>query len=113
MHYVQRDPRLDADVTVGIDYEQDKIDELLRLTRDNNRILRSMRRSAWLGGIFKLILWVGFFLIPLWLYLQYLAPALEGVLETYKQVQGTSAAAEVQVGKLNDYLKQIQSLYGN
>lgn len=97
---------------VGIEYEQDKLDDILRLTKENNRMLHSMRRNAWLGGILKLVMWLVVIILPFWLYLQYLAPMMQGMLETYQQIQGTSASAQAQFGQMNEYLKQFQSLYG-
>jgi len=97
---------------VGIEYEHDKLDEILRLTRENNRMLRAQRRSAWLGGIFRFVMWAAFIILPLWLYLQYLAPMMQGMLETYEQIQGTSASAQAQFGQLNEYLKQLQGMSG-
>jgi uncharacterized oligopeptide transporter (OPT) family protein len=97
---------------VGIEYEGDKLEEILRLTKENNRMLHSMRRNAWLGGIFKLIMWGVLFVIPLWLYLQYLAPMMQSMLQTYQQIQGTSAQAQAQFGQMNQYLEQLKSLYG-
>jgi hypothetical protein len=96
---------------VGIEYDQDKLDELLRLTRENNRMLHAQRRNAWLGGIFKVIFWIVVIILPLWFYAQYVAPMMQGVLDTYQQIQGTGASAQAQVGQLNQYLEQFKSLY--
>ncbi len=97
---------------MGIEYDQDKLDELLRLTKDNNRILHAARRSAWLGGIFKLIVWTAFIIVPFWLYVQYLAPVMQQMLKTYEQVQGTSAQAHAQIQGLQEALQKFQSMYG-
>ncbi len=75
-------------------------------------MLHSMRRSAWFGGIFKSITWVAFIIIPLWLYLQYVAPMMQSMLETYQQIQGTSAAAQAQFSGFQETLQRFQSLYG-
>ena len=60
---------------MGIEYENDKFDELLRLTKENNKMLHAMCRSAFFGGIFKLLMWAAFIIVLLWLYMQYLAPS--------------------------------------
>lgn len=68
-------------------------DEWLRrtyeLVRENNRMLKAMRRDAFIGGVFKLIVWAAFIIIPLWLYMQYLAPTLNQAINTLNQVQGS------------------------
>ena len=97
---------------MGIEYENDKFDELLRLTKENNKMLHAMRRSAFFGGIFKLLMWAAFIIVPLWLYMQYLAPVMQSMLESYQQLQGTSAKAQAQFGELNTYLQKFQQMTG-
>ena len=97
---------------MGIEYEGDKLEEILRLTRENNRMLHGMRRNAFLGSIFKVVMWVAFVIIPLWLYMQYVAPMMAGMMQTYEQIQGTNAKAQAQFGQMNDYLERFKSMYG-
>ena len=97
---------------MGIEYDGDKLDELLRLTKDNNRMLHAARRSAWLGGIFRVLVWAAFIIVPFWLYIQYLAPVMQQMLKTYEQVQGTSAAASAQLNGIQEAFQKFQSLYG-
>ncbi|MEK7098493.1 MAG: hypothetical protein AAB908_01180 [Patescibacteria group bacterium] len=97
---------------MGIEYENDKFDELLRLTKENNKMLHAMRRSAFFGGIFKLLMWAVFIIVPIWLYMQYLAPVMQSMLESYQQIQGTSAKAQAQFGELNTYLQKFQQMTG-
>ncbi len=59
------------------------------LARENNRMLKAMRRNAFIGGVFKLLVWAAFIVIPLWLYIQYLAPTLNQAMNTLNQVQGS------------------------
>lgn len=97
---------------MSIEYESDKLDEILRLTKENNKMLHAQRRSAFLGGIFRVVMWIAFVIIPLYLYMQYVAPMMQSLLQTYQQIQGTSASAQAQFGQMSEYLKQLQSLYG-
>ncbi len=95
---------------MGIEYEDDKLNEILKLSKENNKMLHAMRRNAWLGGIFKLFIWVAFILAPIWLYMQYVAPVMQGMLQSYQELQGTSAEAKAQFAKMNEYLTQLQNL---
>ena len=97
---------------MGIEYENDKLDELMRVTKENNRMLHAMRRSAWLGGLFKLVMWVAFIILPLWLYMQYLAPMMQGMLESYQELQGTGAKAQAQFSGLQEALQKFQQMTG-
>lgn len=97
---------------MGIEYEGDKLDELLRLTKENNRMLHKMRRSAWIGGIFRVAMWIAFIIVPLWLYLEYVAPIMAQMLASYEQIQGTTEAARVQLSGMQELLQKAQSLFG-
>lgn len=87
--------------------EDQKLEELLRLTQENNRLLRAMRRNAWIGGIVKFVIYFALVVvIPLWLYATYLAPVLESTLETMNKIQGTGANAQAQFSDLQNLLKK-------
>lgn len=86
--------------------------EILRLTKENNRMLHKMRRHAFWGGLIKFVLYALIFVAaPLWLYATYLAPITEQVLSTYSQIQGTGAQAQVQLSNIQDLFKQFQSQF--
>ncbi|MCX6786789.1 MAG: hypothetical protein NTU85_03185 [Candidatus Kaiserbacteria bacterium] len=53
------------------------LEETHALARENNRMLRAIRRSQWLGFIFKIIIWAIVLLLPLYLYQQYLQPIVK------------------------------------
>ena len=50
------------------------LDETHALAKDNNRMLRAIRRDQWLSFIGKIIFWVIILALPLYLYQQYLQP---------------------------------------
>ena len=82
--------------------------DIYRLVRDNNRMLRAIRRNAILWGIIKIIFYVGIVVIlPLWLYSTYLAPIAEQAQGVLNQVQGVSDGAQSQVNSLQEFLKQF------
>jgi hypothetical protein len=96
---------------MDVEYEGDKLNEVLRLTKENNRMLHKMRRNAFMGGIFKFVLWAAFIIIPLWLYMQYLAPVMQSMMETMEQIQGTGASAQAQMGGLNESLQKLRDQF--
>src|SRR3989344_2269515 len=93
------------------DYEGPKLDEILRLTKENNRMLHKMRRNVFLGGLFKFVLWAAFIIIPLWLYMQYLAPVVQSMTETMQTLQGTGASDQAQLGDLNESLQKLRAQF--
>ena len=72
-------------------------------------MLHGMRRTAFWGGLFKLLIWAGLIAAPIWLYATYLAPVVQSLQQTVNQVQGTGAKAQVQLNGLGDMLKQFES----
>lgn len=86
--------------------QDELLQEILRLTKDNNRLLHAARRNAWIGGILKFVVYfVLIVALPLWLYMTYLAPVLESTLETMNKIQGTGASAQAQFSDLQNLLK--------
>ena len=85
------------------------LDEILRLTKENNKMLHSMRRNAFLGGIMKVVIYAAFIIIPAWLYLQYLAPVVQQFLTTMNQVQGTGVKAQTQMADWQKTLQELQA----
>ncbi len=82
-------------------------DEIYKLVKDNNRMLKAMRRDAFVGGIFKFIWW-GLILVVLpyftWLYIQ---PYLQGALNTYQGVQQKADSVNASVSGFQDLLKKF------
>lgn len=65
--------------------EKDKLDELLDLTRENNKILRSMhRRQVW-GQILTVFYWLVILGIAGWAYV-YFQPYIEQYMSAYKTI---------------------------
>lgn len=88
--------------------------EILRLTEDNNRLLRSARRNALIGGIIKFLVYAGLIIVlPAWLYLTYLAPVMESAMQTMQQIQGTGAQAQAQFGELQGLFEKFGLPFGN
>ena len=91
-------------------------DELLRKTYNlalhNNKMLRSMRRAAFWGTVFKVILWAFLLGVPVYLYFTIFQPMLANFLDAYTQIQQTGAqlqgvADALPLDKLQGLLKSI------
>jgi hypothetical protein len=93
------------------DLDRTQLEQVLKLTKENNHMLRSMRRNALLGGLFKLVFWAALIILPFWLYMQYLAPVVNSTLEAMQKVQGTSAEAQAQFGSLTESLQKLQAQF--
>jgi Kef-type K+ transport system membrane component KefB len=63
--------------------------ETLALAKENHRMLRTMRRDAWLGFVLKVIFWAVIIIAPLYFLAPYLsslpsAAQLQDVLKVYQ-----------------------------
>ncbi len=69
-------------------FTEDKANELYAMVKENNRMLKAMRRDAFVGGVLHFV-WMVVILVVLpyltWLWLQ---PYLEPILKAYEQAQG-------------------------
>ncbi|MES2668213.1 MAG: hypothetical protein V4644_00780 [Patescibacteria group bacterium] len=55
------------------------LEENLAVAKDNNRLLREMRRNAILGLILKIVIWLVILGVPLLVLSSYLGPLMEAV----------------------------------
>ena len=81
--------------------------ETHQLAKENNKMLHAMRRNAFIGGLVRLIVWAVLIIAPIWFYMQYLAPVVDSMMETYEQIQGTSVQARAQFSQFQDFLKRF------
>jgi len=61
----------------------------LELTKENNIILRKMRRSAIIGNIMRMIWWAMLIGVPVVLYYYYFQPLLGNLYSAYQGIEET------------------------
>ena len=89
-----------------------KQEELLRLTKENNRMLHAMRRNAFIGGVIKFLLYITLFVLaPLWLYATYLAPLVQSMNQAINQMQGTGAKVQADFSSFQNAWKQFEAKF--
>lgn len=81
----------------------EKIEETLKVTRENNRLLKAMRRDALIGGILKMAIWVVLVGASIYFSAQFLEPYLKMI----QNVQGSSSGTD-----FNALIEQYKSLIG-
>ncbi len=85
--------------------------ENLELSRENNKILRKIRRSAIVGNIMRLFYWAFIIGVPVFLYFQFLEPYLAQLLDVYSGLQ--SGAENVQeVGEQLPIFSKLLQMVG-
>ena len=70
------------------------IRENLKITKENNKMLRKMRRSLWIGNVTRILYWVIIIGASLGAY-YYLQPYIDSAKETLGQIQsGVGAVSD-------------------
>jgi hypothetical protein len=59
------------------------LEETHALARDNNQMLRAIRRHQWLSFFSNIIFWILMIVLPLYLYQAYLQPEISKFLSSY------------------------------
>jgi len=94
------------------DREQEELlQRVYEIAEENNTMLRKMRRSRIIGGIFKIVLW---FLIlggGVWGYVEFVHPLLQYVLNSLQGIQQTGEQM-TNVSNLPPELKAILQKFG-
>ena len=85
----------DADVSLN---------EIYKLTKENNRMLKKMRRDAFVGGILKFVWWIAILVvIPYLIYVFYLQPYV-------LQLQSLYSTVNESAGQLNEATNEISEI---
>jgi hypothetical protein len=90
--------------------EEELLERTYRISRENNQMLHSMRRSAFFGGIIKLIVWIALLGFPIWLYVQYVNPLLSDVTSKVNQVQEVGNDIGIQFEGVNSLINDLKNL---
>jgi hypothetical protein len=62
---------------------KDLLHRTFQLAQENNRMLKAQRRAAWIGFIFKILIWI---VLPAYIFVTYIAPALQQAQGALNQV---------------------------
>ena len=85
------------------------LQDIFKMTKENNKMLHAMRRNAFIGGILRFVIWILLFVVaPYWIYMTYLAPVVQQMNATLTSFQGTGAKAQAQFGSLQETLKNLE-----
>ncbi len=94
-----------------MDPDRQKLDEIYRLERENNKLLHGMRRNARWGFLFRILLALLALGVPIWLYFTYLAPVVEQLETTVSTITGRKVQLENQFSGFTEMLKKFQEYF--
>lgn len=87
------------------------LEEIHRLTQENNRLLRKMHRGAMWGRIFTILFYTALLVAPIWFYLTYLNGTVQQLLQAYQKMQGTGQQAQGQFQQIQQAIQQFESKF--
>lgn len=91
--------------TINLDDDQ-RIEEIYKLTKDNNRMLHSMRRDAFIHGFFKFAIYAAIIGISIWMYIYYIGPLLMSLLKSLQTVANTGVEVQQKAGDIQQTAQQ-------
>ena len=90
---------------MGMLIEEDKAKELYEMVKENNRMLKAMRRDAFIGGVIQFVWWIIILVVLPYISWLFIQPYLQGILGAYDHAQGQSQ-------QISDTMKQLQNASG-
>lgn len=95
-------------------HHEPTLEEIYKLTKENNRMLHAMRRDAFVGGIFKFVFWIVLFVVlPYIAYTLYLQPyitTLQGAYENLNEKADTLSGAAKDLEDIKGQIPNIGNL---
>jgi len=87
----------------------DMMAAIFKMTKENNDLLHSMRRRAFIGGFLKFLIYAALFLAPVWFYATYLNQDVQKMLQAFNQMQQTGANVQLQFNNIQNSVKSLES----
>jgi len=95
---------------LNMDSEQERLlRETHRLALENNKLLRSMRRQAWMSRIITLLIYAALIALPIWFYFAYVSDTVNQLLEAYGVMEARGQDAAGQYQNFADMLREFQN----
>lgn len=81
--------------------------ETYRLAAENNKMLRKMRRAAFVHTVVWLIIYAALVIAPIWFYMTYLDGAVQQLLKAYDAFEG-GTQTEQQYRAIHDAIQNLR-----
>ncbi|MCB9806167.1 hypothetical protein H6775_03355 [Candidatus Nomurabacteria bacterium] len=92
--------------------EKALLEESIKLSRENNKILRGMRRDARIERFWHFLKWIVIIVATIWSY-YLIQPYLEQLQGAYQNIQDAKNAVSDIQGKVQVDTSQIQNFFNN
>ena len=88
--------------------EQDQLDEMQEMLKENNSILRGMRQSARMKGFFKLLFWAAIIAAIYFAWQSYIQPVANQASQTYQSAQNQAQTVQNELQSTQKSLQSVQ-----
>lgn len=93
--------------------DEPDLDEIYRLAKENNRMLKAMRRDAFVKSILGFVWWILLLVVVPYITWLYLQPYLDQVLAAYRGVEETKSSVDAQLKLIPDLSKLFEQFGGS
>lgn len=83
----------------------------IELTRENNRLLKKLRRAEIVRTIIHLVYWVIIVIVPLYLYYAYVAPYVADMRASYEEIRSQAETMQNLPAGFQAYLDKLQAFF--
>jgi galactitol-specific phosphotransferase system IIC component len=90
--------------------QQKLLQETYEMSKENNKMLHAARRSAFIGGLFKMAMYAAFIILPSYFFYTNIVPMLTDMGQKAGAAQGKMQNAAGQVQNVSDTLNQYKEL---
>ncbi|MEK7538855.1 MAG: hypothetical protein AAB552_03365 [Patescibacteria group bacterium] len=94
-----------------MDSESHKIDEMLELTKENNKILRTMRRAQRMTSLFTFVYWA-LILGSIFGVYYYFQPTIQKYMKVFQSSVGILQSFEGKAGAIPSDVQTLKNLLG-
>jgi hypothetical protein len=94
-----------------MDLDARKLDELLEITRENNKILSGMRRTQRWGSFFRIVYWTVILGSIFGVY-YYFQPTIQKYMKTFQTSIGIIQNFEKTIGSIPTNVQSVKNLIG-
>jgi hypothetical protein len=89
------------------------LEQTYAIVKENNRLLKGMRRSARIGIFFKILFWAAILGVPVWIYFTIAQPIIQQSLDALNQVQTVTGQVQNLPQVSTDQLQRLLDLLPN
>jgi hypothetical protein len=90
--------------------QQKLLQETYEMSKENNKMLHSARRSAMIGGILKMAMYAAFIILPSYFFYTNIVPMLTDMGQKASAAQGKMQNASGQVQNVSNTINQYKDL---